>query len=154
MQVSWDQHAAHTILEKWVDRALLDEQITGIGTSSVSASGAEGENDKHGDRATLSLRSRKVVSDMRKEFIKEKINAIDLHFGRTLGCRMSKILGAFVDPDNHHTRNAMGWIKVRGKWKVRNRQRVDGQIQEKLDETNNADDMRDECDDCNDLQDY
>lgn len=107
MQISWDQHASHQILERWVDRALLDDQVTGISMSSMG-------EDGH----VLNLTSKRALSDMRKKFVSERVDEIDLQFGRTLGCRMSRLLGQFVSPDNHVKRNQMGWRRIKGKWRV------------------------------------
>jgi hypothetical protein len=92
-----------------MDRALLDEQVTGISMSSMSEDGQ-----------VMNLASKKAVSDMRKKFVSDSINKVDLQFGRTLGCRMSRLLGQFVDPENHIRRNERGWKRVRGKWRVNN----------------------------------
>lgn len=105
-QISWDQHASHQILEKWVDRALLDEQVSGICMSNL---GEDGQ--------VLNLTSRRALSDMRKKFVSDRINEVDMQFGRTLGCRMSRILNPFVDQSNHEERNKMGWKRIRGKWR-------------------------------------
>ena len=91
-----------------MDRALLDEQVSGMSMSSVG-------EDGH----VVNLTSKRALADMRKQFVKERVNEIDMQFGRTLGCRISKRLGAFVDQDNHVKRNEMGWRRVRGKWRVK-----------------------------------
>ena len=109
LQISWDQHASHQILERWVDRALLDEQISGITMSSMTEDGQ-----------VLNLTSKKALSEMRKKFVSDRMNEVDMQFGRTLGCRMSRLLSPFVDPDNHIRRNERGWKRVRGKWRVNN----------------------------------
>ena len=92
-----------------MDRALLDEQVSGMSMSSVG-------EDGH----VVNLTSKRALADMRKQFVKERVNEIDMQFGRTLGCRISRQLGAFVDQDNHVKRNEMGWRRVRGKWRVKN----------------------------------
>lgn len=76
----------HQVLETWTARALEDEQISGVGTGLNIASG---------------LMSKKAVADARSRFVKDMLNEVDLQFGRTLGCRMSPTLSAYVDPDNH-----------------------------------------------------
>lgn len=113
-QVSWDQHASHNVLEKWADRALLDESVSGIRLACLA-----GESGGDARSGQPNASKNRALVNMRKAFVKERINALDLHFGRTLGCRMSSILVNYVDGDNHVKRNEMGWIKVRGRWKVR-----------------------------------
>lgn len=70
------------------------------------------------DGQVLNLTSKRALSDMRKKFVSERVDEIDLQFGRTLGCRMSRLLGQFVNPDNHIKRNEMGWRRIKGKWRV------------------------------------
>ena len=107
VQISWDQHASHQILERWADRALLDEQVSGISMASISEDGQ-----------VVNLTSKRALSDMRRQFVGDRVDEIDLQFGRTLGCRMSRLLGQFVNPDNHVKRSEMGWKRIRGKWRV------------------------------------
>jgi hypothetical protein len=106
-QISWDQHASHQILERWVDRALLDEQVSGICMSSM---GEDGQ--------VLNLTSKRALMDLRKQFVSERVNEIDMQFGRTLGCRMSRLLGQYVDQSNHEKRSQQGFRRVRGKWRI------------------------------------
>lgn len=57
--------------------------------------------------------------DARRQFVKERINALDMQFGRTLGCRMSALLCPHVEQDNHVKRNEVGWVKFQGRWMIR-----------------------------------
>ena len=45
--------------------------------------------------------SKRRVAAMRENFVRDRINDIDLQFGRKLGCRISERLREFLDPDNH-----------------------------------------------------
>ena len=96
-QISWDQHASHAILEQWVERAMHDEDVSGIGVS-VRGEGKDARSwsfnkqDGCGDDA---------LTEMQKRFVHNRINELDVMFGRALGCRASPVLKMFVQADNH-----------------------------------------------------
>lgn len=91
VQVSWDQQASHQVLERWVERALNDENVSGISSSINSVV----------DGKVMKLRSKKGVKSLREKFVGNALNEIDMLFGRTLGCRISPVLKAYVGKDNH-----------------------------------------------------
>ena len=97
---------------------MLDGQISGIRMSSM----------EQGASLVSSLRSRKGMQDARKEFIKDRINALDMQFGRTLGCRMSNILKLHVEQDNHIKRNEIGWVKFQGRWMLRTKPKKERKV--------------------------
>ncbi len=69
------------------------------------------------DGQVLNLTSRRALTDLRKKFVSDRINEVDMQFGRTLGCRMSRILNPLVNQSNHEERGKLGWKRIRGKWR-------------------------------------
>lgn len=116
MQVSWDQHASHQVLYSWAERAMNDEHVSGIGAMTLAQFGDTGggkrdnkqgggihgcvESEMHSDATSSS------VARMREAFVRERLNEVDMQFGRTLGCRVSPELSRFIDSDNHLKKGA------------------------------------------------
>lgn len=98
------------MLEAWVDRALNDEQISGIGSSVVKSRGSllpSGSDDAL-PTGVVSLNSKKRVAELREKFVSDIMNEIDIQFGRSLGCRISPVLRPFVGRENHVVRKELG----------------------------------------------
>jgi hypothetical protein len=87
--VSWDQHASQAVLEKWVNRALDTESISGIG-----------HTDSKNPNCFVYTHP-ESVSALRDAFVRERVDKIDSLFGRTLGCRMNPVLKQYVNHENH-----------------------------------------------------
>jgi hypothetical protein len=79
----------HQVLERWVESALQNDHISGIGQVGSRTANCF-VYTQPGNAAKL-----------REDFVKERINKVDSLYGRTLGCRVSPVLSLYIQQDNH-----------------------------------------------------
>jgi hypothetical protein len=92
--VSWDQHASHAVLEKWVGEAMRSDHVSGIGWVGSTNPGC------------FVYTNPENAAVLREAFVKDRINQVDSLYGRTLGCRVSPLLKQFMHQDNHLRKHA------------------------------------------------
>jgi len=102
VQVSWDQHASHQVLEKWVESSLQNDHISGVGLVGSEGISSSSSSSTGGIPARCFVYTTPSnAAALRIEFVKQCINKVDSLYGRTLGCRISPVLNQFIQQDNH-----------------------------------------------------
>jgi hypothetical protein len=81
------------VLEKWIDSAMNNDDISGIGL-------LQGGCEKLNNNCFVHTHEENALK-LRRSFVVDRINQIDSLYGRTLGCRVNPVLKQYISQDNH-----------------------------------------------------